>query len=108
MHPLGAVRQFKLDLPHRLLLTLIYLRHYLPMPLFGVLFEMDAANVCRNIHVPLPRLEQVLPAPVRSRTLGSRKVTPDDAGLRRRVHTLKEVLKAFPEIAGILVFHALP
>ncbi|CAM3232562.1 transposase family protein [Deinococcus deserti] len=50
---IGAGRQFKLDVPHRLLLTLIYLRHYLPMHLLGVLFEIDAANVCRNIHALL-------------------------------------------------------
>ena len=55
---IGAGRQFKLDVPHRLLLTLISLRHYLPMHLLGVLFEMDAANVCRNIHALLPLLEQ--------------------------------------------------
>ncbi|MFC6751831.1 transposase family protein [Deinococcus aquaticus] len=40
---IGAGRQFKLDVPHRLLLTLTYLRHHLPMHLLGVLFEMDAA-----------------------------------------------------------------
>ena len=55
---IGAGRQFKLDVPHRLLLTLMYLRHYLPMHLLGVLFEMDAANVCRNVHALLPLLEQ--------------------------------------------------
>ncbi|MFC3601954.1 transposase family protein [Deinococcus soli (ex Cha et al. 2016)] len=99
---IGAGRQFKLDVPHRLLLTLIYLRHDLPMHLLGVLFEMDAANVCRNIHALLPLLEQALPAPLRARTLNSRKVTPDDAP-RRRLRTLEDVLAAFPEIADIIV-----
>ena len=51
---IGAGRQFKLDVPHCLLLTLMYLRHDLPMHLLGVLFEMDAANVCRNIHNAAP------------------------------------------------------
>src|SRR6476646_2934033 len=60
---IGAGRHFKLDVAHRLLLSLIYLRHSLPMHLLGVLFEMDAANVCRNIHALLPLLEQALPAP---------------------------------------------
>jgi hypothetical protein len=99
---IGAGRQFKLDVPHRLLLTLMYLRHYLPMHLLGVLFEMDAANVCRNIHALLPLLEQALPAPLRARTLDSRKVTPDDAP-RRRLRTLEDVLEAFPEIADIII-----
>jgi hypothetical protein len=99
---IGAGRQFTLDVPHRLLLTLISLRHDLPMHLLGVLFEMDAANVCRNIHALLPLLEQALPAPLRARTLNSRKVTPDDAP-RRRLRTLEDVLAAFPEIADIIV-----
>lgn len=100
---IGAGRQFKLDVAHRLLLTLIYLRHYLPMHLLGVLFEMDAANVCRNIHALLPLLEQALPAPLRARTLDSRKVTPGDAAPRRRLRTLEDVLEAFPEIADIII-----
>lgn len=100
---IGAGRHFKLDVAHRLLLSLIYLRHYLPMHLLGVLFEMDAANVCRNIHALLPLLEQALPAPLRARTLDSRKVTPDDAAPRRRLRTLEDVLEAFPEIADIII-----
>lgn len=100
---IGAGRQFKLDVPHRLLLTLMYLRHSLPMHLLGVLFEMDAANVCRNIHALLPLLEQARPPPLRARTLDSCTVTPDDARPRRRLRTLEDVLEAFPEIADIIV-----
>ena len=100
---IGAGRQFNLDVPHRRLLTRISLRHDLPMHLLGVLFEMDAANVCRNIHALLPLLEQALPAPLRARTLDSRKVTPDDAVPRRRLRTLEDVLEAFPEIADLIV-----
>ena len=51
----------------------------------------------------LPLLEQALPAPLRARTLNSRKVTPDDAGPRRRLRTLEDVLEAFPEIADLIV-----
>lgn len=98
-----AGRQFELDVPHRLLLTLIYLRHDLPMHLLGVLFEMDAATICRNIHALLPLWKQALPAPLRARTLGSHKVTPDDAVSRRGLRTLENVLEAFPEIADIIV-----
>ncbi|WP_295815140.1 transposase family protein [uncultured Deinococcus sp.] len=100
---IGAGRQFKLDVPHRLLLTQMCLRHYLPMHLLGVLFDMDAANVCRNIQALTPFLEQALPAPLRPRTLDSRKVTPDDAAPRRRLRTLDDVLEAFPEIADIII-----
>lgn len=100
---IGAGRPFKLDVPHRLFLTLLYLRHSLPMHLLGVLFEMDAATVCRNIHALLPLLEQATPAPLRARTLDSRKVIPDDAGPRRRLRTLEDVLDAFPEIADLII-----
>ncbi|GGB79232.1 hypothetical protein GCM10008019_39320 [Deinococcus soli (ex Cha et al. 2016)] len=99
---IGAGGPFKLDVSHRLLLTLIYLRHSLPLHLLGVLFELDATNVCRNIHALLPLLEQAVPAPFRARTMDSRKVTPDDAP-RRRLRTLEDVLEAFPEIADIIV-----
>lgn len=73
------------------------------MHLLSVLFEMDAANICQNIHALLPLLEQALPAPLRARTLDSRKVTPDDAVPRRRLRTLEDVLEAFPEIADPIV-----
>jgi hypothetical protein len=81
----------------------MYLQHYLPMHLLGVLFEIDAANVCRNIHALLPLREQALPAPLRTRTLDSRKVPPDDAVPRRRLRTLADVLEAFPEIADLII-----
>ena len=100
---IGAGRQFKLDVPHRLFLSLLYLRHYLPMHFLGVLFEMDAANVCRNIHALLPLLEQAVPAPLRARTPDSRKVIPNDVGTRRRLRTLEDVLDAFPEIADLII-----
>jgi len=99
---IGAGRRFKLDVPHRLLLTLVYLRHYLPMHLLGVLFEMDAANVCRNIHALLPLLEQALPAPLRVRTLNTRKQEEGDQPTRR-LRTLEDVLAAFPDIADLIV-----
>jgi len=73
------------------------------MHLLGVLFEMDAANVCRNIHAVLRLLEQALPAPLRARTLDSRKVTSDDEVPHRRLRTLEDVFEAFPEIADLIV-----
>ncbi|WP_084047148.1 transposase family protein [Deinococcus hopiensis] len=100
---IGAGRQFKLDVPHRLLMTLVYLRHYLPMHLLGVLFEMDTANVCRNIHALLPLLEQALPAPLRARTLNIQKKAAEGAKPVRRLRTLEDVLEAFPDLADLIV-----
>ncbi|BBN96554.1 transposase, IS4 [Deinococcus grandis] len=46
------------------------------MHVLGILFDLDAANICRNIHALLPVLEQALPAPLRPRTL---QAEPDNA-----------------------------
>lgn len=54
---IGAGNTFKLDLSRRLLVTLLYLRQYFTMHVLGLLFGLDAANVCRNIHALLPVLE---------------------------------------------------
>jgi len=45
---IGAGNTFKLDLGQRLLVTLLYLRQYFTMHVLGILFDLDAANVCRR------------------------------------------------------------
>ncbi len=60
---IGAGNTFKLNLAQRLLVTLLYRRQYFTMHVLGLLFDLDAANVCRNIHALLPVLEQATPAP---------------------------------------------
>lgn len=57
-----AGNTFKLDLSQRLLVTLLYLRQYFTMHVLGILFDLDAANICRNIHALLPVLEHT-PSP---------------------------------------------
>ena len=78
---IGAGNRYKLDLASMLLMTLIYLRHYLTMEFLGVLFDLDRANVCRIINRLLPLLEEVLPSSRRARSLQkiadeSRKTIP--------------------------------
>lgn len=102
---IGAGNTFKLDLDQRLLVTLLYLRQYFTMHVLGILFDLDAANVCRNIHGLLPVLEQALPAPLRPRTLQAR---PDEApGTEekkpRKVRSLEEFLGVFPELTDVIV-----
>ena len=51
---IGAGNTFKLDLSQRLLVTYLYLRQYFTMHVLGILFDLDAANICWNIHGLLP------------------------------------------------------
>ncbi|WP_264778068.1 transposase [Deinococcus aetherius] len=102
---IGAGNTFKLDLSQRLLVTLLYLRQYFTMHVLGILFDLDAANVCRNIHGLLPVLEQALPAPLRPRTLQAK---PDEAPGKeakkpRRIRSLDEFLEVFPELTDVVV-----
>lgn len=102
---IGAGNTFKLDLSQRLLVTLLYLRQYFTMHVLGILFDLDAANICRNIHALLPVLEQALPAPLRPRTL---QAEPDNApgGVSRnprKIRSLEEFLDIFPELTDVIV-----
>ncbi|MBZ9749334.1 transposase [Deinococcus sp. HMF7604] len=102
---IGAGNTFKLDLGQRLLVTLLYLRQYFTMHVLGLLFDLDAANVCRNIHGLLPVLEQALPAPLRPRTL---QAQPDEAPGKaskkpRKIRSLDEFLEVFPGLTDVIV-----
>jgi Helix-turn-helix of DDE superfamily endonuclease len=46
----GAGRNFNLELPERLLMSLMYFRLYITQTLLGYLFELDTSNVSREIH----------------------------------------------------------
>jgi len=102
---IGAGNTFKLDLSQRLLVTLLYLRQYCTMHVLGVLFDLDAANVCRNIHALLPVLEQALPAPLRPRTLQAKPdEAPGQGGRKpRKIRSLDEFLEVFPELTDVIV-----
>lgn len=102
---IGAGNTFKLDLSQRLLVTLLYLRQYFTMHVLSILFDLDAANVCRNIHGLLPVLEQALPAPLRPRTLQAK---PDEAPGKaskkpRKIRSLEAFLEVFPELTDVVV-----
>ena len=102
---IGAGNTFKLTLGQRLLVTLLYLRQYFTMHVLGIFFDLDAANICRNIYAVLPVLEQALPAPLRPRTL---QVTPDEVPGKkgrkpRKIRSLEEFLEIFPELTDVVV-----
>ncbi|WP_264778887.1 transposase [Deinococcus aetherius] len=102
---IGAGNTFKLDLSQRLFVTLLYLRQYFTMHVLGILFDLDAANVCRNIHGLLPVLEQALPAPLRSRTLQAKpdEVAGNQTKKPRKIRSLEEFLEVFPELTDVIV-----
>jgi DDE superfamily endonuclease/Helix-turn-helix of DDE superfamily endonuclease len=104
----GAGAQFKLEITARVLLVLIYLRQYCTQEFLGwLLFQLDKSNVCRNIHLTLPVLEQALPSPIRARTLQTEADVEPRAdwstSKRRKIGTLKEFLEAFPELETVIV-----
>jgi hypothetical protein len=106
INKIGAGNRYKLDVSGMLLMTLIYLRHYLTMEFLGVLFDLDRANVCRNINRILPLLEQLLPSPGRSKSLQAvaDAISKDHPRTSRgRIRDVAGLLEAFPELGTIIV-----
>ena len=106
INKIGAGNRYKLDLPDMLLMTLIYLRHYLTMEFLGVLFDLDRANVCRIIKRMLPLLDQVLPSLGRSKSLQAiaDAMSKDHPRTKRgRIRDVAGLVEAFPELTTIIV-----
>lgn len=116
---LGSGHPFRLPLPERLLMGLMYLRLYVGQSLLGYLFDLDASNVSRELQERLlPILLEVLPVPLRDAPLRclasdpSSDTPPNQAEPtphqgadkpRRRLHTLEELFAAHPEIQEVLL-----
>ena len=112
---------FRLALPERLLMGLMYLRLYVGQSLLGYLFDLDESNISRELHERLlPILQEVLPTPLRdaplrdlasdtpadTSPLPSGQPSADHAGTqkrRKRIGTLEELLAAYPEIKEVLL-----
>jgi DDE superfamily endonuclease/Helix-turn-helix of DDE superfamily endonuclease len=78
--PAGAGRPFRLALPERLLMGLMYLRLYVGQSLLSFLFDIDQSNVCRELNQRLlPVLMEILPTPLRDAPLRTGAGTPADA-----------------------------
>ncbi len=117
----GAGRKFRLALPERLLLGLMYLRLYVRQSLLGYLFDLDESNISRELHERLlPILLDVLPTPLRDAPLrhiaseqGHAGASASDAPApsdtadvskpRKRIGTLDELFAAYPEIEEVLL-----
>lgn len=96
----GGGRTFELGLEERLLLTLMYLRLYVSQTLLGYMFDLDDSNVSREINERMmPSLKEVLPLPMQEELL-----TPAvQKQAKKRIGSLDELLKAYPEFKDILV-----
>lgn len=113
LRPIGAGRKFKLELPERLLMSLMYLRLYLTQTLLGYLFDLDTSNVSREVQGRmLEVLSEVLPVPAREEPLdltlalgGGDSSSGRSAGSKskRRIATLEELLEKHPEFEEIFV-----
>lgn len=117
LRPRGAGRKFKLELPERLLMSLMYMRLYLTQTLLGYLFGLDTSNVSREVQGRmLEVLSEVLPVPAREEPLdlasaASSSSSSDRSSGRsggggkrkRRIGTLEELLKEHPEFEEIFV-----
>jgi DDE superfamily endonuclease len=107
----GAGRKFNLQLPERLLMSLMYLRLYVTQTLLGYLFDLDSSNVNREINGRmLAVLLEVLPVPARDEPLlnlaASSSGGGGGGGKRKRgkkISTLEELLEKHPEFKEIFI-----
>lgn len=86
----GAGHPFKLQLPDRLLMLLVYYHLYVSSTLAAYLFDLSQTNVLKNIRKLEPLVSQALPLPKKQHE----KV--------RRLQTLDEVEAVFPGFKAFL------
>lgn len=102
----GAGHKFNLDLPERLLMSLMYFRLYVTQTLLGYLFDLDASNVNREINGRmLAVLPEVLPVPARDEPLSNLAASGDGSKSKRgkKISTLEDLLEKHPEFKEILI-----
>jgi hypothetical protein len=107
----GAGRKFELELPERLLMSLMYFRLYVTQTLLGYLFGLDTSNVSREVNGRmLAVLPEVLPVPARDEPLSDLAAlaasSSSGGGKRKRgkkIGTLEELLEKHPEFKEIFI-----
>jgi len=107
----GAGRNFELELPERLLMSLMYFRLYVTQTLLGYLFGLDTSNVSREINGRmLGVLSEVLPVPARDEPLSdlaarAASSSSDGGGKKKRkkIGTFEELLEKHPEFEEIFI-----
>ncbi len=119
----GAGRNFELELPERLLMSLMYFRLYVTQTLLGYLFGLDTSNVSREINGRmLGVLSEALPVPARDEPLSDLALAVvasssssssssggggGSGGERKRrgkkISTLEELLEKHPEFEEVFI-----
>jgi hypothetical protein len=108
----GAGRNFDLELPERLLMSLMYFRLYVTQTLLGYLFDLDSSNVNREINGRmLAVLSGVLPVPAQDEPLDLAAQTASSSGggggkrkrRGKKIGTLEELLEKHPEFKEIFI-----
>src|SRR5215211_815748 len=108
----GAGRNFNLQLPERLLMSLMYFRLFVTQALLGYLFDFDPSNVSREINGRmLAVLSEVLPVPAQDEPLSdlhAAQATASGGGGKRKrggkkIGTLEELLEKHPEFKEIFI-----
>ncbi len=119
----GAGRRFNLELPKRLLMSLMYFRLYVTQTLLGYLFDLDSSNVDREINggMLLALLAEALPVPARDEPLSdllllvareeadssSSSSSGGGGGKRKRkgkkIGTLEELLERYPQFEEVFI-----
>jgi hypothetical protein len=116
----GAGRNFNLELPERLLMSLMYFRLYLTQTLLGYLFDLDSSNINREINGRmLAVLSEVLPVPARDEPLldllaaAAEETDSSSSGggggskrkrkKGKKIGTLQELLEKHPEFKEIFI-----
>lgn len=87
---LGAGRDFKHDLATRVMMCLIHLRLNLTVAVMGYLFDLDQANISRNLSQMRSFLNRHLPEPSRSKTG------------RKKINSLEELYRFYPGLKAIV------
>lgn len=87
---IGAGHPFKISLPDRILMLLMYYRMYTSYGLLGYLFDLDTANVYRDIRYMEPAVKRCIPIPARKYETA------------KKATTIQELEQYFPELKAIV------
>jgi hypothetical protein len=87
---IGAGHPFKISVKDRVLMLFMYYRMYTSYGLLGFLFDLDAANVYRDIRYLEPAVRRCIPIP-QKKYADAKKAT-----------TLEELEQYFPELKAII------
>lgn len=87
---IGAGHPFKLSIRDRILMLLMYYRMYTSYGLLGFLFDLDTANVYRDIRYLEPAVRATIPIPAKKYESA------------KRATTIQELQQYFPELKAIV------